>query len=470
MIAGEGRIAGSFRDPAGYVFLRGTRVFRAVDAGYDALLVELEQSGLLAGLSAGLVIPSARVTDPQLRASLGAEHPGAAAFLEHEPLDFISYPHEWCVSMLADAGVLTLDLQLALLKAGLSLKDASAFNVQFRGARPVFIDLTSIERPARLDLWVALAQFGQMFTFPLLLTARRGWDLRSYFLGSIGGRSLEQVARGFGRMERLAPSLLLDLTLPLVLGRRAERGDGMTPALPAPGAQGQASAQAVNLNRLRGKVRAIANAYRPESAWASYTATCSYDDAASAAKKALIRSYLERWHPRRVLDLGCNTGEYSYLAAETGARVIAVDQDHDAVELLYRRLREGTTAITPIVADLTQPSPGLGFRNQERQPLLERLRGEAVFALALMHHLLVSGNLPLAEVRDLLADLTTDHLVLEFVPPADPMFQRLLRLRAETFDWLTLAECRGAFEARFTVVEEHAVPGTPRTLLFLRRR
>lgn len=466
-----GRLAASFRDPDGYVFRHADRIFRALGTSFVPVLNEIEEIGLLASLTQnGTLVASTRVNGA-LRQELQAAHPDSAEFVEHEPIVPITYPYEWSVSMLADAGVLTLDLQLRLLAAGLSLKDATAYNVQFRGGKPVFIDLTSIERPARLDIWKALGQFNQMFTFPLLLNREQGWDLRSYFLGSLGGRTLEQVSRSFGSLSRWRPSLLLDLTLPLVLGRRVEKQEPDKPTAAAtPKSPGSPEAQKANLGRLRSKVRDLAAGYKPSGVWADYTATCTYDAAASNAKRDLIRAYLERHKPGSVLDLGCNTGEYSYLAAGTGARVISVDQDHDAIEMLYRRLKKEPASITPMIADLSNPSPGIGFRNQERDPLLRRIESDLVFALALLHHLLVSANLSLESSRDLLFDLSRQHVVLEFVPTDDPMFRRLLRFRSEDFSWLTLESCRAVLAQRFTVVEEHPVPGTPRTLLFLRKR
>ncbi len=472
MTAPGGRLAASFRDPEGYVFRHADRIFRALGKGFAPLLGEIEQTQLLAALVGdGLLVPSHRVTDPVLRSELLRGHPDAAEFVEHQRIVPITYPYEWSVSMLADAGILTLDLQLRLLARGLSLKDATAYNIQFQQGKPVFIDLTSIERPARLDIWKALGQFNQMFTFPLLLNRDQGWDLRSYFLGSLGGRTLEQVAKGFGGLSRWRPSLLLDLTLPLLLGRRVERQSPETSrATTEPRGGGSSEAQRANLGRLRSKVRGLAARYRPEGVWADYTATCTYDAAASDAKRDLIRQYLERARPAQVLDLGCNTGEYSYLAAWAGARVIAVDQDHDAVEMLYRRLRKEPAAITPMVADLSSPSPGIGFRNAEREPLLLRVESDLVLALALLHHLLVSANLSLDAARDLLYDLSRDHVVLEFVPTDDPMFRRLLRFRSEDFGWLTLESCRRALAQRFTLVDERPVPGTPRTMFLLRKR
>ena len=214
-------------------------------------------------------MPSEFVAEPSLLAKLSAEHPGFCRFLEHQIVRPITYPLEWSISMLADAGAATIDLQLRLLAAGCSLKDASAYNIQFVGGRPTFIDLASIERPRRLDLWFALGQFQRMFLFPLLLCRYRGWDLRSYFTANLGGCSVEQVARGFGPLGMLRPGLLLDVTLPLLLTRWSERSDRTwQETLQEP--RGDPAAQVANLRRLRRKVARLAAGYRPRGAWAGY--------------------------------------------------------------------------------------------------------------------------------------------------------------------------------------------------------
>ena len=444
---------------------------RAVDAECARSLETLEASGALRRLVDEGLLVGTRFVDDETAARLAAAHPGYARFLEHDRIRPITYPYCWSVSMLADAAALTLDLQMRLLETGHSLKDATAYNVQFVRGRPVFIDLSSIERPPRLDIWIAMGQFQQMFTFPLMLLRDRGWDLRSYFLASLGGRTVEQVARAYPGLARWRPGRLLDLTLPLLLNRRSG-GDGAGPGREILEKKNPDSrAQVINLRRLRNKVRKLAAGYRPEGTWSRYTQECGhYGDDATAAKKDLVRRMLQEVRPAEVLDLGCNTGEFSFLAVECGAVVVAADGDPDAVEILYRRVRQARAPIAPMVLDLCNPSPAIGFRNRERPSFLERVRADAVLALALLHHLHVSGNLPLEAVRDLFCDLTRDALVLEFVPPADPMFRRLTRFRRESFDSLTLERCIEAFRPRFDLVRQDPVPGTPRTLLLFRRR
>ena len=466
---GTVRDAGSFRDPSGYVFHEAGHVYRAVDADCAASLQALAEKGSLGRLlSDGWLVPTRFVDEPQ-QARLAVAHPGYTRFLEHEVVRPITYPYCWTASMLADAGLLTLELQLRLLETGHSLKDATAYNVQFVNGRPVYIDLSSIERPARLDIWVALGQFHQMFTFPLLLLRHRGWDLRSYFLANLGGRTVEQVARAFPGLSRFHPRLLLDVTLPYYLNRRAvPEGAGGREMLTRPNTDSRP--QALNLRRVARKIRGLAAGYRPEGTWSRYTRECSYADAGTEAKKALVGDMLKQAAPGTVLDLGCNTGDYSYLAAGLGSRVIAADGDHDAVEMLYRRLREHPAAITPVVLDLCNPSPSIGFRNEERPRFLDRASADAVLALALLHHLHVSGNLALEAIRELFCDLTRDTLILEFVPPEDPMFRRLTAFRLQTYDTMRLDLCLSVFAHRFDLVRQAPVPGTPRTLLHFRKR
>ncbi len=496
-------IAGSFRDPSGHVFLRDGHVFRAVDDACHSTLRELDAAGLLGELVRdNRVVATEFINDPALAEALAAEHPGYRRFLRHERIEPVTYPYEWTVSMLADAGLLTLDVHMRLLEAGFSLKDATAYNVQFVRGRPVFIDVASIERPARLDMWFALGQFHRMFLYPLLLCRHAGWDLRSYFLASLDGRDVVRMAQSLSWLGLLRPGLLLDVTLPLLLHRWAEgrrqsrlpqsgrRQSGLPQcsSLQAPTAgwaggkvgvraagpgdkpRGNAAAQLFNLRRLRRKIARLAADYKPRGVWSQYTRNCVYDDKAEAAKKSLLEEFLRATQPWRVMDLGCNTGQYSRQAAACGAEVVAADADHDAVELLYRGLREQPAAIAPVVLDLGNPSPALGHMNRERPSFFERVRADCLLVLALLHHLLVAGNLPLAAVRDMLWELTARDLILEFVPREDPMFERLLRFRVDLFGGLTLEACRNVFLERFELLGEKPIADSGRTLLLLRKR
>ena len=464
-----GRIAGSFRDPSGYVFLYRGRVFRAIDAECRDTLEQLNKSGVLPRLMrSGAVVDTRFVEDGLLLSELESAHGPHAAFLEHDRIAHITYPYEWSLSMVADAGIHTLDLQIALLEAGCSLKDATAYNVQFVGGAPRFIDLPSFERGARLDVWYALGQFQRMFVYPLLLGRYQGWDPRSYFIANLDGRSASQVAGSFKGLQAYRPGLLLDVTLPALFEKRSTNGNGGVKQSRTGTAS--AAAQIPNLKRLRSKLRSLADGYKPTESWVAYTRECSYDDTAESAKKKQIAAFLERIAPATVLDLGANTGDYSYVAASCGADVVAVDQSHDTIEVLYRRLRKEPARITPVVVDLRNPSPGIGYRNQERPPFFERISSDCVMALALIHHLIVSGNMTMEAVRELFAGVVKRHLILEFVPPDDEMFQRLTKFRRDEFGYLTLEKCIETFSSCFNLEARASVPHSGRTLLLFRRK
>lgn len=469
------RVAGSFRDPSGYVFQHGERIFRGLDETTAGLLRGLDEQGHLGRWAQeGLIVGTRFVEDPDLRKPLSDAHPGFCAYLEHDRIDLITYPYEWSTSMLADAGRLTLRLQGELLALGLSLKDATAYNIQFVKGRPLFIDLSSIERPARLDLWFALGQFNRMFLYPLLLVKHAGWDLRSYFLSNLDGRSTLQVGQAFSFLKRWSPSLVFDVGLPFALERKVKAGKASAPKTPAASSSGAPSGNSVvqqmTLRRLDRKMAALAGAISPETVWGDYTQICSYDEVAENSKKDQVRDFLKEINPSTVLDIGCNTGDYSRIAAGCGASVLATDFDVGAVEQMYRRLRKEPAAILPMVVDIANPSPGIGYLNVERPPFLDRARPDAVLALAVIHHLLVGGNLPMASIRDLLARLTRRHLILEFVPTDDVMFRKLLEFRVNLFEHITLDYCLDVFAEQFTLLRKETVANSPRTLLLFEKR
>ena len=464
------RIAGSFRDPSGYVFQHGERIFRALDPSAAELLRGLDAQGhLVRWAREGLVVATRFIEDATLLTDLKIAHPGFVAFVEHGRIAPITYPGEWSTSMLADAGLLTLKLQGELLDLGLSLKDATAYNVQFVQGRPVFIDLTSIEKPARLDLWFALGQFNRMFLYPLLLVKHAGWDLRSYFSSNLDGRSTLQVGQAFPFHQRWSPGLVFDIGLPFALERRVKAGKASAPKAPAvaPGdlPVGNPVVQRMTLGRLAKKIARLAESITPATVWGDYTQICSYDDQAEASKKALVAEFLKEAQATDVLDIGCNTGDYSRIAAATGAAVLATDFDISAVEQMYQRLRQEPAAITPMVVDIANPTPGIGYMNAERPAFLERITPDCVLALAVIHHLLVGANLPMVAIRDLFATLTRRNLILEFVPTDDVMFRRLIEFRVNLFHHITLDHCLAVFSEKFTLVRQEPIQNSPRTLL-----
>ena len=467
----------SFRDPAGLVFSRDGVLLRQINrgAGHDDYEALMRSGGLYETLAgAGHLIP-------HQAADLNEGYSDAAgAVIRPERVPFVSYPYEWCFGQLRDAALLTLHVQREALRFDLSLKDASAYNVQFwRGCRPVFIDTLSFARYVEGAPWVAYRQFCQHFLAPLALIAHHR-DARLGRLSQIGldGVALDLAARLLPWKSRLNPALLAHLHLHAAAQRRHAGGDGAS-ASPPPAGRVSRSALLGLLDSLEAGVRRLD--WRPGGTeWADYYDNTNYDADAFYAKKRLVARLLEiacPALPRRVCDLGANTGVFSRVASAQGIFTLALDVDPAAVEKNYRDCRaSGEQNLLPLVQDLTNPSAGVGWAGEERPSFFARWaatqnpNGDVALALALVHHLAIGSNVPLPHVARLLSRLA-EFLVIEWVPPDDSQVRRLLARRAATaFPDYTPSGFEQAFGAHFTIRDRAPIPGTSRILYLMRRR
>jgi hypothetical protein len=455
------RDGGSFRDPSGFVFVESGALYRQVNSCYRDDYDLLMSSGLAAELM------ERRLLVRHEEASLGEVHGEAYKLLRPERIPFISYPYEWCFGQLRDAALVTLKVQAHALKHGMSLKDASAYNVQFLDGKPVLIDTLSFERYVEGRPWVAYRQFCQHFLAPLALMAYG--DVRFGRLSQIfiDGVPLDVASRLLPWSTRLKPSLSMHLHLHARMqtwhqDSTAPPAARRTPVL--------ARAALTNLiENLANIVRGFR--YTPHGTeWADYYANTNYSEASLTHKEQLVARLIERLRPTSVWDLGANTGRFSRLASSRGIRTIAFDVDPAAVERNYRLCVDaGETALLPLVLDLTNPSPNLGWAAEERQSLESRGPVDLVLALALVHHLAIGNNVPLSKVAEYLSRLAT-HLIIEFVPKADSQVQRMLATRADVFDRYTEAGFVEAFEQCFVIEQVDPIPDTSRTLYLMRRR
>ena len=447
--------AASYRDAAGFVFRRGGTVYRQVNAGFREAFDAVERSGLFGELAgAGLLVAH---EDAEL--ALAPRPRDAYRVLRPALVEYISYPYEWSFSQLKDAALLTLDVQERALARGCVLRDASAYNVQFVGAQPVFIDTLSLAPLVEGQPWFAYRQFCEHFLAPLALMARR--DVR------------------LGALHRLYPDgVPLDLASRL-LGTRAVMRLGLALHIRAHASAQRrfsgASTDAVKARRmsvrqlrqlaehLRSTVEGLE--WRPEgTVWADYERAHNYTDAGLAAKADAVRDALAGLRPRLTLDLGANTGTFSRIAVEGGSRVVALDGDPGAVELLYRRLRPaGERAILPLVMDLLNPSPSSGWGHRERLSLAERGPADVVLALALIHHLTLGGTVPLPRVAEYFATLGR-AAVVEFVPLDDPQARRLVAHRPEVPHAYTREDFERAFAPLFATREVRPLADSGRLL------
>ena len=367
------------------------------------------------------MIATERVADPSaLPAELAESR--VAAVLRHERVPFVSYPYEWTFGMLRDAALLELDLLLDALDEGLVLKDASPYNVQWRGTRPVFVDVGSFERLREGEPWAGYRQFCTLVLYPLLLQAYKGVPFQPWLRGSLEGIQPAEMRRLMGFRDRFRRGVLTNVILHARLEDRYADRDARRELRQA---GFHAELIRANARKLRKLVRGLRwDAGR--TAWSGYGEANPYDEADAAAKEEFVRSAAGARRSRLLWDLGCNDGRYTRIAAAEADYAVAVDADAGVVEALYRALRdEGAGTILPLAGDVADPSPGLGWRGEERRPLADRGRPDSVLCLALVHHVALSANVPLRELLDWLAGLDT-ALVIEFPTRDDPMVKRLL--------------------------------------------
>ncbi|WDT94402.1 class I SAM-dependent methyltransferase [Thermoleophilum album] len=419
--------SGSFRDPESRVFYADGEVLRALSAEGLADFEALAQSALFARAQAeGRIVRTERVDDWRALDLPLVKEP--AAVLRHERVPFVSYPYEWPFSMLKDAALLQLDLLRDALAEALVLKDASPYNVQFVGARATFVDVGSFERLRPGETWTAYRQFCMLFLYPLLLQALRGVDYQPLLRGQIDGIDPFAMRALLPLRDRLRRGVFTHVTLHARLQQRyADRAGEIRSSLSRQLADPALQRRLLdaNVRKMRKLVERLR--WQPASGvWVSYGERNTYSDEDTRLKEQFVEEAAAGARRRLVWDLGCNNGRYARIAARHADYVVAVDADQGPVELLYRDLREeGNDRILPLVMNLADPSPGLGWRGAERRPLWERGRPDLVLALALIHHIAISANVPVREFLDWLHSLGSE-LVIEFPTRDDPMVQKLL--------------------------------------------
>ena len=461
LISPSNRLPASFRDPSGFVFTRDGQLYRQVNRVYQPHYDRLVSSGLLAHLVKNQMM----VDSPEV--SVEPPLPDLAyRVLAPERVPVLSYPYEWSFSQLKDAALLTLHIQQAALTYGMTLKDASAYNVQFWRGRPVLIDTLSFETYQEGKPWDAYRQYCQHFLAPLALMALRDPSLNRLLQVAIDGVPLDLASRLLPWRTHLNFGLLSHIHLHAGAQKRyAAQGAAVARTSPS---VSRASHQALIAN-LEATTRALT--WKPAgSEWADYYDSTNYSRPAFDAKRAAVQGFLERIHPQRVLDLGANTGVFSRLASAMGVPVVSADIDPAAVERNYLEVKQsGEANLLPLVLDLTNPSPAIGWDNQERSAFFQRVQPDTVMALALIHHLAISNNLPLGDLAQFFSHVGR-WLIIEFVPKEDSQVQRLLASRKDIFPDYHKDGFEAAFAPFFSIIDRQSLADSRRTLYLMENR
>jgi hypothetical protein len=463
----------SWRDPSGFVYRRDGRLLRQVNRSFAGHWDRLGESGFLDELVARRwLIPYTPVST-----SLAADPALAHAVIAPDEIRFVSRPVEWTFGQLRDAALLTLDIQRLALERGFTLKDASAFNIQFHDGAPVLIDTLSLEIAEPDAPWAAYRQFCEHFLGPLALMAYRDVRLARLRMSYIDGIPLDLVSRLLPRRTLGRFGLLGHIHLHArAQGRFRKAGARRVGSSGAPSASNEPASgggmtdlrRAALVDSLRSAVSKLR--WEPRrSGWAAYTDETSYSPVGARSKERIVSDMLTASAGSLVWDLGANTGRFSRIAAGLGKRVVAFDSDAGAAELHYRAVRAaGLTTILPLVVDVASPTPAVGWGGIERPSLGDRANADVALALALVHHLAITRNVPLPAIGAWLAGLAREAIV-EFVPLGDPMADGLVASKATPVRDYTIEAFRDAMRASWDVVGERPIEDSQRVLFHLRR-
>ncbi len=456
--ASSAQLPGSFRDPSGFLFQQDGVIYRQVNLAYKDDYDHLMDSGLYQTLvDDNLLIPHGEVGIEPLVSEL------AYKVIKPEPIPFVSYPYEWCFSQLRDAALTTLKIQRKALDFGMSLRDSSAYNIQFKDGRPVFIDTLSFGKYREGEPWFAYRQFCQHFLAPLVLMSYKDIRLSQLLSIHIDGLPLDLASCLLPWRTRLSFSLLSHIHL-------HARSQKHFADKPINVRQQRVSRYAFVgiLNSLESTVKRLK--WQPVGTeWADYYHDTNYSQEAFEHKKTTVAGFLDRVRPATVWDLGANVGIFSRLASDRGIPTVSFDVDTAAVEKNYLdSVARGETNILPLVLDLTNPSPGIGWENKERMSLKERGPADVVLALALVHHLAISNNVPFFKIAGFLSDIG-HRLIVEFIPKSDSQIQRLLATRDDIFPDYTRPAFEQEFNRYFTIDDWTDIRESQRTLYLMRR-
>ena len=458
MTSGCSEVPGSFRDPSGYVYLRDGEIYRQVNQPYQVDFDQLVGSGLYQQLvDDGLLIPH---TEVGLDCAAGDN---AYKVIKPQQIPFISYPYEWCFSQLKDAALLTLEIQSRAFNCGMSLKDCSAYNVQFVKGKPIFIDTLSFERHREGLPWIAYRQFCQHFLAPLALMSHVDIRLHQLLRVYLDGIPLSLASRLLPRRTRASFGLLSHIHL----HAKAQERFSESSAPSTDRKVGRTSFLGL-VDSLKSTVNKLS--WQPGGTeWHEYYDMTNYSSAAFERKQQIVAEMLDSItpRPRSVWDLGANEGLFSRIARSKGIRTVSFDIDPAAVETSYLQSQSGEQdGLLPLILDLTNPSPGIGWENQERMSLIERGPADCAMALALIHHLAISNNLPFSKIAQFLGNICRS-LIIEFVPKDDSQVRKLLSSREDIFSEYQQQIFEAEFGRVFSIEHSEPIQDSERTLYLM---
>jgi ribosomal protein L11 methylase PrmA len=457
---------GSFRDPAGYVFTREGRVFRTINE-----VARLDYESIRDRQIFSKAIQKKYLVDyVELdKADWPVDSKDVAYVVEHPRIPYISYPYEWSFSQLKAAALHQLDFHLELLEHDAVLSDATAYNIQFIGHKPIFIDLLSLKPYRQGAFWSSHRQFCEQFLNPLLLRSLMGVCHNAWFRGALEGISTSDLARLIPLSKKFSWNVISQVILQAKLEGKAIAAPDH--AIKQAKSRPQLSKAAYHglLFQMRQWISKLEPAHTGKTIWQDYACTNTYTSKEASLKRQFIKDFIKATKPNTVVDIGCNTGDYSLAALEAGAKyVVGFDIDQRALDLAFSRATNQNLSFLPLYLDAANASPVQGWMQLEREGFAERTKADALIALAFEHHLAIAKNIPLKQVIQWLVDIAPQG-VIEFVPKLDSTIQKMLALREDIFSDYSIEAFEMYLNQTSKIVQKHFISEDGRCLFWYQR-
>lgn len=474
-------MSASFRDPSGKVIAYNNRILRTINeeglkeyetAANSVVLKDFVESEHLVSAKE-LGSGEAGALTKSLESDFDIEKGEVKKLIEHNKIPYPNFPYEWTSEMLHSAANLTLDLAEKLLPEDIGLKDASPYNILFNGSKPVFVDWLSFEKRDPKDpTWIPHAQFVRTFILPLLVNKYFGWDLAEVFISNRDGLEPEKVSKMISGLKKIKSPFFSMVTLPRILGAKKSKDSTIYEKKLSDSPEKAKFILEQQFKQLRRLLKKVSPRKDQTSEWAEYVGPDQhFTQNYLKQKDDLVNDWLNEFKPNSLLDIGCNTGYFSRIAAKNGAVVVSLDQDPVSVGNVWQLANKDNLNILPLVVDITRPSPGIGWRNDENQSFLNRIKGnfEGVLMLAVIHHMMVTERVPLPEIFKLISEVTNDILIIEFVPPDDKMFKIISRGRNHLFTYLDNEYFQTEAKKHFQIKRSEKLADSNRWLYLLKK-
>ena len=444
----------SFRDPSGFVFRANNKIYRHVNKFYTEDYNYLISSGLIDALTAKkYLLPHGETEE-----NMTGDQEWYITLLP-EPLSFISYPYEWCFEQLKDAALLTLRIVKISIEKGMILKDATPLNIQFRNGKPVFIDTLSFQKYDEKIPWIAYRQFCETFLFPLWLSHYHKINCQQLLSIYPDGIPASHIAKLLPAKSRMNAAVWLHVHMQNKIAKSKKISQAT---------HSFSKNKLLNLvNHLEGIIEKLES--DTKTTWSNYYNEGISDPVYLHEKEKIINGLLSQVSGKSVLDIGANDGRLSFLAAEMGFKVIAIDNDAQCINHLYKKIRKtGMTEITPLCIDITNPSPAAGFNNEERSSFKERMNPNVIMALGLIHHLVIGKNIPLPVLAEFFSQ-SAPQLIIEFIPKEDEKTKLLLHNKKDIYPVYSKEGFELCFERFFTIASRKQIPGSERFIYLMNK-